>query len=131
MFVFLSPDTNIYAFVLPASLATGIGLGVTAVISTTIGVRGIDASEAGIGSALLTAGSQVGSSLGLAVLATIATSATRHAMPMSPLKDALTKGYSAGFLAAAGIYAVCIVIALAMIKPAKQKMIDDGAAIPG
>ncbi|MFJ9364867.1 MFS transporter [Nocardia sp. NPDC101769] len=124
MFGFLTPHSSIYAFVLPASLATGIGLGITAVISTGVGVRGIDASEAGIGSALLTAGSQVGSSLGLAALATIATTTTRHASHMVPVNDALTTGYSAGFLAAAGLYAVCIVIALAMIKPVKPNVVD-------
>jgi EmrB/QacA subfamily drug resistance transporter len=121
IFSFITPHSSIVAFVLPASLLTGIGLGVTAVISTGIGVRGIDDSEAGIGSALLTAFSQVGSALGLAVIATVATTATRHAARMSSMKDALTSGYSAGFLTAAGLSAVCIIISLAAIKPMKQQ----------
>ncbi|MGI8329959.1 MFS transporter [Actinomadura scrupuli] len=121
IFSFITPHSSILAFVLPASLLTGIGLGVTAVISTGIGVRGIDDSEAGIGAALLTASSQVGSALGLAVIATVATTATRHAARMSSMKDALTSGYSAGFLTAAGLYAVCIIISLAVIKPMKQQ----------
>lgn len=126
LFSFTTPDASIPALILPASPDAGIGLGVIAVISTGVGARGIDDSEAGIGSTLLTAGSQVGSSLGLAVLVTIATVATRHAIRMSPVNDTLTEGYSAGFLAA-GIYTVCIVIALAMIKPVKQNRIGDMA----
>ncbi|WP_405484890.1 MFS transporter [Nocardia sp. NBC_00511] len=117
MFSLLTPHSSIWTLVFPASVATGIGLGITAVISTGIGVRGIDDSEAGVGSALLTASSQVGSALGLAVLATIATTATRHAAAMTSPKDALTEGYSAGFLAAAGLYVLCIIIALVVIKP--------------
>lgn len=62
-----------------------------AVASTGIGVRGIDSSEAGIGSALLTASSQIGSAVGLAVLATVAATATSHAIGMHPMNEALPK----------------------------------------
>jgi len=63
-FSFITAHTNVFAILIPASLVTGIGLGATAVVATSIGVRGIDNSEAGIGSSLLTAGGQVGGALG-------------------------------------------------------------------
>jgi EmrB/QacA subfamily drug resistance transporter len=125
---FITPHSSILAFVIPVFLASGIGMGLTAVASTGIGVRGIDHSEAGIGSALLTASGQVGSALGLAVLATVATTATSHAARMSTMKDALTSGYSAGFLAATGLYVVCIVITLTMVKPMAQS--PDANPVP-
>jgi EmrB/QacA subfamily drug resistance transporter len=117
LFSFITPGSNIFALVFPASLVTGLGLGITVVVGTSIGVRGIDNSEAGIGSALLTASGQVGGALGLAILATVAASTTTHAARMSTMKDALTTGYSAGFLAATALYAISLIITLTMIKP--------------
>lgn len=125
---FITPHSSILTFVLPVLLVSGIGMGVTVVASTGIGVRGIDHSEAGIGSALLTASGQVGSALGLAVLTTIATTATSHAARMSTMKDALTTGYSAGFLAATGLSVLCIVITLTMVKPMTQS--PDANPVP-
>ncbi|GAA4254399.1 MFS transporter [Dactylosporangium darangshiense] len=93
-FCLLTPDRNILAVLVPASLVTGMGLGATAVVATGIGVRGIDDSEAGIGSALLTAGSQVGGAIGLATLATVAT----------------TTSYTTGFAVAVALYLVAALV---------------------
>jgi EmrB/QacA subfamily drug resistance transporter len=119
---FVTPHSAILAVLVPASLVTGIGLGATIVIATTIGVRGIDNSEAGIGSALLTAGSQVGGALGLAILSTVAASTTRHAAPGTPAPDALTDGYTAGFRTAVAFYAASILVTLIVIRPARQRL---------
>ncbi|OLE24022.1 MAG: hypothetical protein AUG49_14380 [Catenulispora sp. 13_1_20CM_3_70_7] len=116
-FCFLKVDSSIYGMVMPASLITGLGLGATVVVATGIGVRGIDSSEAGIGSALLTAGSQIGGALGLAGLATVAATATQHAVAGSGLSAALVHGYTAGFKVAAGLYLLGAVVSLAMITP--------------
>ncbi len=117
---FLTPHSSVYAFILPMFAIAGIGMGFTAVSSTGLGVRGIDSSEAGIGSALLTASSQVGSALGLAVLTTVAATATSHALDMHPIKDALTQGYSAAFIVVTGLCILCIGITLSMVKPTVQ-----------
>ncbi|GAA0247588.1 MFS transporter [Actinomadura nitritigenes] len=116
-FGFLTVHSSMYGMVMPASLVTGLGLGATVVVSTGIGVRGIDGSEAGIGSALLTAGSQIGGALGLAGLATVAVTATRHAAKGTPLPDALVHGYTAGFRVAVGLYLLGIVVALVTVTP--------------
>jgi EmrB/QacA subfamily drug resistance transporter len=118
-FSFLTAHSSVVAVLLPASLVTGVGLGTTQVVATSIGVRGIDNSEAGIGSSLLTASSQVGSALGLAVLATIASTATRHRVSAGhvALGDAFTHGYTVAFLIAIALYAASLVIALVTIKP--------------
>jgi EmrB/QacA subfamily drug resistance transporter len=118
-FTFLTKDSNVWSMVMPASLITGIGLGATTVVATTIGVRGIDSSEAGIGSSLLTASSQIGGALGLAGLATVAATTTRHAAAGTALPDALVNGYTAGFKVAVGLYVVGILVALLTVKPFK------------
>ncbi|MEU9017319.1 MFS transporter [Actinomadura sp. NPDC048394] len=114
-FCFLTAHSGVYTVMLPASLVTGLGLGATVVVATGIGVRGIDGSEAGIGSALLTAGSQIGGALGLAGLATVAVTTTEHAVKGTPLADALVHGYTAGFKVAVGLYLLGIVVSLATI----------------
>ncbi len=119
-FSFMTVHSSIFAILIPASLVTGIGLGATAVVSTSIGVRGIDNSEAGIGSSLLTAGGQVGGALGLAV-ATIATSVTlQDSSKGKGLNDALTHGYTVAFLVAAGLYVVSLIIGLITVRPMAQ-----------
>ncbi|WP_433136097.1 MFS transporter [Actinomadura nitritigenes] len=135
-FAFLTAHSSVYAMVMPASLVTGLGLGATTVVATGIGVRGIDGSEAGIGSALLTAGSQIGGALGLAGLATVAVTTTRHAAKGTAPSDALVHGYTAGFKVAVGLYLLGIVVSLATITPfagprgsagATAKVTEDGA----
>ncbi|WUH88813.1 MFS transporter [Streptomyces sp. NBC_00433] len=116
-FAFLSVGSSVYGMVLPASLVTGLGLGATVVVATGIGVRGIDSSEAGIGSSLLTASSQIGGALGLAGLATVAATTTQHAAKGTALPDALVDGYTAGFKVAVGLYLVGIVVAWLTITP--------------
>lgn len=116
-FSMITAHSSVWGMVMPAALVTGLGLGATQVVATGVGVRGIDNSEAGIGSALLTAGSQVGGALGLAVLATVAASATSHEPRGTAMADALTHGYSTGFKVAVGLYLLGIVISLIVVKP--------------
>jgi len=55
------------------------------------------------------------------------TSATSRAARMFSMKDALAFGYSAGFLAATGLYVLCIAITLTMVKPMAQPAEPDPA----
>jgi predicted MFS family arabinose efflux permease len=116
-FSVITPNSGIFAVLVPASVVTGAGIGIVATVGTSIGVRGIDSSEAGIGSALLTAGGQVGGALGLGVLATIAASTTSHAARGISVGDALTSGYAAGFKVAVGLYLLCVVITFLTVRP--------------
>jgi EmrB/QacA subfamily drug resistance transporter len=59
-------------------LVTGAGIALCIVPLTLGAVSGVHRDEQGIASALLNAGQQVGGSLGLAVLGTIAVATTRH-----------------------------------------------------
>jgi EmrB/QacA subfamily drug resistance transporter len=122
-FTFITPETSIFAVLIPASIVTGIGLGATTVVATSIGVRGIDHSEAGIGSALLTAGGQIGGALGLAVLVTVAATATSNVARGTSVGDALTSGYSMAFLVAFGLYLASFVITLFTVRPLARQSV--------
>jgi hypothetical protein len=99
-------------------LATGLGL---IFVSTTItGVSAVRRQESGVASALLNVGQQLGGSVGLAVLGTIAITTTRdhlaHQVTVpSAVLDALTGGYATAISAAAVSAGIALVMALAVI----------------
>jgi EmrB/QacA subfamily drug resistance transporter len=66
-----------YADVLGPLLVLALGMGLTFVPSTLTAVSGVPSDEAGLASALLNTAQQIGGSLGVAVLATVAIGATK------------------------------------------------------
>ena len=78
---------------------------------------------AGVASALLNTSQEVGGTLGLAVLVTVATAATRHALSSGSSHglSAAVHGYSRAFLVASGISFAAFLIALAGFRPAPTR----------
>jgi MFS family permease len=96
-------------FALPAALA---GLARTA----TLGVR---PEDAGVASAMVNTGQQVGGSIGTAVLSTLAATAAgdyAHAHPAA-LAQAAVHGYTTAFWISAGIFAAGALLAGALVRP--------------
>jgi MFS family permease len=105
--------------ILGPSLLAAIGLGLAFVTSTIAAVSGVDAEEAGLASGLINTSQQVGGALGLAVLATVATSTTNNAS--GPRADALTEGFQNAFLAGAGIALLGFVLTLVLIRSSDSR----------
>jgi MFS family permease len=100
--------------VLPGIVVAGLGLGI-ALVSVALSVlTGAAAQEAGMLSGLNTTGHEVGGSLGIAVLVSIATSSLAGAV--SP--EALANGIGDAFLAASVIATVAGIVATAVLPPA-------------
>jgi hypothetical protein len=99
--------------VLPGMLVAGIGLGVVLVSVSVSVMTGAKDEETGMLSGLNTTGHEIGGSIGIAVLATIAAgSAGGNAPP------ALTQGIADAFLAVSGLAALASVIALIVLPSA-------------
>lgn len=115
-FTQISPDGSFLVDVLGPSLLAGIGLGLTFVPVTIAAMTGTKREEAGLASGLINTSQQVGGALGLAILASIANSATSDSFAGGASQAvALTDGFSAAFLvgacfalAGAGLAAILI-----------------------
>jgi EmrB/QacA subfamily drug resistance transporter len=105
--------------ILGPSLLAAIGLGLAFVTSTIAAVSGVDAEEAGLASGLINTSQQVGGALGLAILATVANSTTKHAS--GPVPHALTEGFQTAFLAGAGFAILGLVATLVLISNADSR----------
>lgn len=128
----LTGDSSYFGHVLPAVFITSLGLGMAAIAMTLTAVHDVAEEQAGIASALVNTGQQIGAALGLALFTTISISASNHQLPnaakvlMEGLADndsgivarasaALTNGYTAAFFAAAVmllITALLVVLAI-------------------
>lgn len=107
--------------VLPAIVPIGVGVGVAFPTLATLAMSGAEEKDAGLASGLVNTTMQVGSALGLALLATL--SATRSAGLIKSGVDkteALTKGYQLGFLIGAGFVVVALIVAILVIRERKQ-----------
>jgi len=104
--------------ILGPSLLAAAGLGFSFVTTTIAAVSGVEESEAGLASGLINTSQQIGGALGLAVLATIATSRTLDltASGSPPSPEALTEGFQAAFLGGATIAALGFVLTLVLIR---------------
>jgi MFS family permease len=100
-------------------LIAGIGLGVVLVSVAFSVLSGAREEESGMLSGLNTTGHEVGGSLGLAVLTTIAAGTLGHAHGAAAI-PAIADGISNAFLAAAIIAAVASIAALAILPSAKS-----------
>jgi len=130
----LEPDSSYVTVLLPSLALVAAGMGMTFVALTAAAVAGVDKADAGIASALLNAGQQVGGALGLAILTAVSTARTESLFtgnPSDPAQapaffDALVSGWSAGFLVAAGFLFTAGALVFALIRVNKE---DAAAAL--
>jgi predicted MFS family arabinose efflux permease len=116
----LGPTGGYLVRVLPAMLLLAAGLGLTFVPVTVAAVSGVDDRDAGVASGVLNTAMQIGSAVGLAILATVSAGVTRRAVPVRPMAEALTSGYAAGFRVAAGLTALALVVGLAAFRARRR-----------
>ena len=110
LFAQLGVHSSYAAHMLPALLVFGVGLGMVFAPATDFAIRGVEPRDAGVASGLVNVGNQVGGSLGLALLSTLAATATTHYLAgtqpnPSVIAHAALHGYTTGFWWSAGFFA--------------------------
>jgi EmrB/QacA subfamily drug resistance transporter len=113
----VSADGGYAADVLGPSVVAAVGLGFAFVTTTIAAVAGVGEEESGLASGLINTAQQIGGALGLAVLATLATSRTEDlAAGGPPSADALTEGFQNAFLGGSVIATIGLVLTLLLIR---------------
>ena len=116
--------------ILPALVAVSVGLGLIFFSTTVTAVAGASRQESGLASALLNVSQQLGGSIGLAVLGTIAANVTgsdlagirpTHAL----LARALTSGFTTAFELGVAIALAGFVLAFSVIRPRVPKPVAE------
>jgi EmrB/QacA subfamily drug resistance transporter len=148
-------ETSSYAAgLLGPMLVTAVGMGVLFMPITLIALSRVKDEDAGVASSLINTGQQVGGSIGLAVLGTVAWTVVANSLhsqlaaaatkagsaagsaaggagqiPAAIYHHALTVGFSRGFLVSAGISLLGFVVALVAIRTKRSDL--AGVQLPG
>ena len=110
-------DGNYLRDLLPIMPLIGLGFAVCGPSLVTLAMSGADQQDAGLASGLINTVTQVGGALGLAVLATLAATRTDNLRAAGEsAKAALNGGYHLGYLLAAGLTLVALVIAATVLR---------------
>ena len=134
-FTRLTPDASYLAHVLPGLIVVSIGIGLTFVPMSSTALIGVDPHDAGVASALVNATQQVGSSLGTALLNTVAASATAsyfvaNAHQFGVTAAAPVHGYTTGFTVSAALVLVAAMVALLVIRASRDQLQPNESFVP-
>ncbi len=126
-------DTSYFTHVLPSLIVMAAGMGFIFAPAMNTATAGVAAHDAGIASAMVNVGQQVGGSIGTAVLSTLAASAvTAYAAGKPQTADVLAQasvhGYTTAFWWAAGIFAIGAIASGLLYRPGVP--VVDPAAEP-
>ena len=114
---------------LPSMLLLGIGAGIAFPALVTLAMSGATPEDAGLASGLVNTTQQVGSALGLAVLATLSASRTDHLLAQGESSaSALVGGYHLAFAVAAGLLVAALVVAAVVLRSERAPALSEAAA---
>jgi len=111
--------------VLPALLIMGLGFGMIFAPAINTATAGVPRQDSGVASALVNTMQQVGGSIGISILSTIAASATssyliaHHTGPQAPA-IAATHGYTLAFTISAALLGLGAILAILMLPSRKR-----------
>ena len=140
----IGPHSSYAVAVLGPLMAAGLGFGLTMAPSVNTGTFGVAPQDAGVASATLNTGQQIGGSIGTSLLNTIFASAVAryltshlspatlvHGHPAPSLTEmSLIHGYTTGFWVAAAIFAVGAVICGTLFRRGPLRASGPAAATP-
>ncbi|MFU8852171.1 MFS transporter [Micromonospora sp. SL1-18] len=116
---------NTLTALLPGFVLAGIGLGAAFVTAITSGLSSVPAQHAGVASGILNTGHELGASLGIAVISTIAAAGFEGPAGKAAASSAALTSFEHAFLAAA-IGAAVLALAAVVLLPKGRLAPSDG-----
>jgi len=119
--------------VLPAELLMSLGLGFVFVSLSATALFGVSPHDAGVASGLLNTTQQIGGSLGIAVMNTIAASATAAYIKTNGVEATqagTVHGFAVAFAVSAGILAVAAIVSAFFINADRNSLAAHDVGVP-
>jgi EmrB/QacA subfamily drug resistance transporter len=134
LFTRISPDGSYLGDVLLPGVISTTGIGLAFVPATIAAVAGVARSDSGLAGGLVNTSRQVGGSLGLAILATLATQRSQDLAGAGAVDaSALTGGFHRAFLVGAcfaALGAITAALLLVRVRHPRQQAAQEAAAQP-
>ena len=136
IFTHLTASSTYWPNILPGMIVISIGMGLIFVPLSAVALFGVGNHDAGVASAVLNTCQQIGGSIGLAFLNTMAAAATTSFIVSNqlagPTNDALVHGFTTAFAWSVGILALAGIIWVVLVRMTKEDMQvnDADAALP-
>ena len=117
--------------ILPQSILVGLGMGFVFAPTMNVATMGVRPADAGVASAMVNTSQQVGGSVGIALLSSLASGATtrylagRSQVPLARTQATL-HGYTTAFWWSAGIFAAGAVICGLLMRPGRMQPATSG-----
>jgi EmrB/QacA subfamily drug resistance transporter len=131
----ITPETSYTTHVLPALLIMSSGMALVFIPLTSTSLHGVSNHDTGVASAMLNTSQQVGGSLGVALLNTVAaTATTTYAAANSQLGEklmpfAMTHGFTVAFKFSAALLFVGAVVLFFFINVGKDSLVETEGVI--
>ncbi|HLI74146.1 MAG TPA: MFS transporter [Acidimicrobiales bacterium] len=135
IFTQVGAHTGYLLHVMPAEFVVSIGMGTAFVPLSSTALVGVDAADAGVASALVNTTQQIGGSLGVALLNTIAASATTsyllgHGTSPAVQVNALVHGYTTAFTVSAVLLAAAAVVSVLVLRASRHDVVSQPEELP-
>lgn len=131
LYLRLGSDSTYAANILPSIILMSLGMGLIFVPLSATALFGVGNHDAGVASAVLNTAQQIGGSIGIAFLNTIAASATTAYIVANSLQgpnpDALVHGFTTAFLWSVGIMIFAGLIWVFLVNMTKKDMASNDA----
>ncbi len=131
----ITPTSSYATHVLPGTLVIGVGMGLIFSSAMSAATAGVHAEDAGVASALVNTGQQVGGSIGTALLNTLAATALTsyiagHGGPdPATLAHAAVHSYTTAFWWSAGIFAAGALLCGLLLRSEVPQLDPDAAPV--
>jgi MFS family permease len=126
-------DTAYASHVLPSLILIGLGFGLVIAPSFATATLGVPRRDSGVASAMVNTSQQVGGSIGIALLSTMAVSATTDYVAANGpqlIQQAAVEGYTTAFWWAAAIFAVGALVTGSLLRSGVRPEMAHGPAEP-